>query len=91
MAKRTRADEIDRLRDARVRTRRELADTWAALRGARARRRARGVADERRAYAGGKPERTGWRPSVGMLAAGAFGLAMVIPRMIRRRTPPADG
>jgi hypothetical protein len=83
-------DEIDRLRQERLRTRREIADTWAALRSARARRKA-GAADESRAYAGSKPDRPGWRPSAGMLAAGALGLAMVIPRMIRRRTPAGRG
>lgn len=84
MAKKRSANEIDRLRMATARTRGELGETWRALRHAWRRRRS-GEAVETRAYAGSKPERRRL-PRFGALAAAAFGLAMVIPRMARRRS-----
>jgi hypothetical protein len=88
--KRTARDEIERLRGETIRTRRELGETWRALRGAWGRRRrSAGAAPEGTVYAGSKPERRARRPGI---AAIAFGLAMVIPRMMMRRrsVPPSE-
>jgi hypothetical protein len=92
MARKQPAHEIERLRAEAARTRHALAETWTALKESRRRRR-RAVAEdapESRVYAGRKPERPSRHRGFGALMAGAFGLAMVIPRMIRRRSAPPD-
>ena len=82
--------DLDRLRADVVRTRQELGATWQALRAGMSSRRAAAPssADAHVAYAGVKPHRS-WRLSVGALAAGAAGLAIVVPRMIRKRREQA--
>jgi ferric-dicitrate binding protein FerR (iron transport regulator) len=85
MAKKQSAHEIDRLRMATAHTRGELAETWGTLRRAWSRRR-RSDGAEAHAFAGSKPRRPSRRPRFGTMAAAVVGLAMVIPRMMRRRS-----
>ena len=76
----------ERLRAERDRTRRHLAEDWAALRASRS-RGGRRSAD---AHAGAKPGTARPRLGAGAVLAAVIGFGLVIPRILARGRLPPD-
>jgi hypothetical protein len=112
MARDRAADQVEQLERDIARTRRDLAETWTALRqhlplGRASSPGGRAITDPQapvaasppRTYAGGKPPRAGQtagnssgrrRLPASTVMVGLAGIALVLPRMIRKRRMGSD-